>query len=320
MEDDLKNKNYIKKNNLDNFLHLQIPRRIWNLFLDKEMSPGAFKIYIEFFDRLKLSAYNNWVDQEKNVYIKYSYEEIMREILKNRSRGTVTSALTELKNLGLIIQEKGFSTSSKFYLTNILSINLQKTEKQSNEENIDIEENQKTEKRSTEDCKRSPQKTGFTVPNNNYYSHNNEIITTTTDKIKNTNSREFISIKEYLNSNKIDDFTKNNILKISEKNKLNLNRVQEVFEYMGKNDKGYGFVVQALKNNWKLKLNKKSENLVSEKIIKGIYNYALDYRQFNYNKNDILNIYDENTKKHKNNCYVKKYRKKLEEYYEEKQI
>ena len=82
MEDDFKNKNYIKKNNLENFLHLQIPRKIWNLFLDKEMSPGAFKIYIEFFDRLKLSAYNNWVDQEKNVYIKYSYEEIMREILK----------------------------------------------------------------------------------------------------------------------------------------------------------------------------------------------------------------------------------------------
>jgi len=308
MEDDFKNKNYIKKNNLENFLHLQIPRKIWNLFLDKEISPGAFKIYIEFFDRLKLSAYNNWVDQEKNVYIKYSYEEIMREILKNRSRGTVTSALTELKNLNLIIQEKGFSTSSKFYLTNILSINLQKTEKQSNEENIDIGKNQKTEKRSTEDCKISPQKTGFTVPNNNYYSHN-EIITTTTDKIKNINSREFISIKEYLNSNKIDDFTKNNILKISDKNKLTLNRVQEVFEYMLENNKGYGFLVQALKNNWKLKLNKKSENLVSEKIIKGIYNYALDYRQFNYNKNDILNIYDENTKK---------YRKQLEEYYEEK--
>ena len=88
---------------------------------------------------------------------------------------------------------------------------------------------------------------------------------------------------------------------------------------MLENNKGYGFLVQALKNNWKLKLNKKSE-IVSEKIIKGIYNYALDYRQFNYNKNDILNIYDENTKKYKNNFYVKKYRKKLEEYYEEKQI
>lgn len=50
---------YIKRDDLDNFMHLQIPRKVWNMYLNKEISPVAFKIYIEFFDRLKISAYNN---------------------------------------------------------------------------------------------------------------------------------------------------------------------------------------------------------------------------------------------------------------------
>lgn len=118
---------YIKKNHLDNFLHMQIPRKIWKMFLDKKITPASFKIYVEFFDRLKLSAYNNWIDSDGNVYIKYSYEELM-EILNLKSKGTIAEALNELRNLELIVQEKGFNTSSKFYLSNILE-NMQSSKK-----------------------------------------------------------------------------------------------------------------------------------------------------------------------------------------------
>lgn len=113
---------YIKKDNLINFNFVQVPRVIWDLYLKKKISSSAFKIYIEFFDRLKLSSYNNWIDKQGNVYIKYSYDELM-DILETKSKGTISKALEELKNLNLIIQEKGFNTSSKFYLTNILDKN-----------------------------------------------------------------------------------------------------------------------------------------------------------------------------------------------------
>lgn len=304
----LNEKNYIKKYNLNNFLHLQIPRKIWEIFLDKKISPGAFKIYVEFFDRLKLSAHNNWIDENNNVYIKYSYEEIMDQILKNKSRGTVTTALTELKNLGLIIQEKGFSTSSKFYLTNILNFNLQKTEKRSNGKNKVFSCDKKTGKQSTKDLKTSQQKTGLTVTNNNYSNHTNKIITTT----KRNSSSELNSIKEYLDLNKVDKFTENNILRICEEKHLNLKRVEEVFNYSINNKKGFGYVVKALKYNWKLNVIKKVKTVTTEKTIRSIYEYAMDYKQFNYSKKDILDIFDDNTRKYKDNDYVKKYRKKIE--------
>lgn len=113
------NMNFIKKNDLDNFTHLQIPRTIWELFLKKKIDQSTFKIYIELFDRLKISAFNNWIDDNGNVFIKYSYDEL-KEILRAKSDGTIANSLKQLKELNLVIQVKGFNTSSIFYLTNIL--------------------------------------------------------------------------------------------------------------------------------------------------------------------------------------------------------
>ncbi|MFK4784546.1 replication initiator protein A [Fusobacterium sp. MFO224] len=297
-------KKYIKKYNLNNFLHLQIPRKIWELYLDKKISTGAFKIYVEFFDRLKLSARSNWVDKDNNVYIKYSYNEIMINILKNNSKGTVAKALTELKNLNLIIQEKGVRISSRFYLTNILNLDLQKSEKETTE-------CKKFKKETVEVSKNGLQKSVFVDSNNNYYSHTNKEITTTKER-----SSELNSIKEYLNSKEIDDFTRNNILKICELKDLYLTRVEELFNYAKANQKGFGYIVKALRNDWKLNISK-AENEVTEKIIKSIYEYALDYKQFNYNRTGILDVYDRNTEKYKDNNFVKKYRKKIEKEMEE---
>lgn len=195
---------YIKKDNLINFDFVQIPRVVWNLFLKKEISSSAFKIYIEFFDRLKLSSYNNWIDKQGNVYIKYSYEELMK-ILETKSKGTVSKSLEELKNLNLIIQEKGFNTSSKFYLTNIL------------EKNFSISSPERGLAEVLKEGDSSPetggQKSSFVDANNNNYNHNNiNNITHTEDApifiqeiIKKYNELnlpkyEFIPIKDIMNS------------------------------------------------------------------------------------------------------------------------
>lgn len=195
---------YIKKDNLINFDFVQIPRVVWNLFLKKEISSSAFKIYIEFFDRLKLSSYNNWIDKQGNVYIKYSYEELMK-ILETKSKGTVSKSLEELKNLNLIIQEKGFNTSSKFYLTNIL------------EKNFSISSPKRGLTEVLKEGDSSPetggQKSSFVDANNNNYNHNNiNNITHTEDApifiqeiLKKYNELnlpkyEFIPIKDIMNS------------------------------------------------------------------------------------------------------------------------
>ena len=191
---------YIKKNHLDNFLHMQIPRKVWKMFLDKKITPASFKIYVEFFDRLKLSAYNNWIDNDGNVYIKYSYEELM-EILNLKSKGTIADALNELRNLELIVQEKGFNTSSKFYLSNILE---------------NIQSSKKTNPSSTE--KRTPvvhfselQKSEKIDANHNNINHN---------KFNNNNN----------NNNNVADVVVDEISLFLEKNNLNTQTIAEAIK------------------------------------------------------------------------------------------
>lgn len=190
MENRLKenNMNFIKKADLDNFTHLQIPRIIWDLFLKKKIDQSTFKIYIELFDRVKISAFNNWIDDDGNVFIKYSYNEL-KDILGAKSDGTIANSLKQLKELNLVIQVKGFNTSSIFYLTNILQkdvrTKIQEKLKEPNK-NYSSSKNCSTAKNcSTVLQKTEDQSSKKLEANHNNYNHNNY------NKIMNHEEHEF---------------------------------------------------------------------------------------------------------------------------------
>lgn len=169
---------YIRKNDLLNFQHLQIPKKIWDLFINKKISTSAFKVYVEFFERVKLSSSNNWIDNDGNVYIKYSYNELM-EILSTKSKGTIAGALEELKTLGLIIQEKRFNDTSRYYLTNILNLDFsileegKKEEEKKENPTKNDDETVSPVLRPTLVQETRPQKSSFIDANNINTNHNN---------------------------------------------------------------------------------------------------------------------------------------------------
>ena len=163
------NMNFIKKDDLDNFSHLQIPRLVWELFLKKKIDQSTFKIYIEFFDRIKMSASNNWFDDDGNVYIKYSYDEL-KDILELKSDGTIANSLKLLKELKLLIQVKGFNTSSIFYLTNILQKDVRTKIKEKLQEPNKI--NSSSKKRRTVLHKSEDQSSKKLEANHIYSNHN----------------------------------------------------------------------------------------------------------------------------------------------------
>ncbi len=280
---------YIKRDDLDNFMHLQIPRKVWNMYLNKEISPVAFKIYIEFFDRLKISAYNNWIDSNGSVYIKYSYEEMM-DILKVKSKGTISDALSELKKIDLILQEKGFNTSSKFYLNNILKKG---------------EIIQSSEKSNTEVRKIGLQSSEKLDANNNNYNNNNlDIITTTkTDNInkieetpdledeKSSSSsfeelekEKIRQIKLALQSHGISVATCKNIMDLVYSKHINLERIKAVLTVAIIKRWEDGAIYKALKENWIIE-NKKSDvlsvktNTFSEKKAKEVIEKNLENKE-----------------------------------------
>lgn len=287
---------YIKRDDLDNFMHLQIPRKVWNMYLNKEISPVAFKIYIEFFDRLKISAYNNWIDSNGSVYIKYSYEEMM-DILKVKSKGTISDALSELKKIDLILQEKGFNTSSKFYLNNIL----QKGEIIQSSEKSNYQDTQSSEKSNTEVRKIGLQSSEKLDANNNNYNNNNLEITTTnlesknkieeipekensSSPLENLEKDKIKQIKSTLQMHGISVATCKNIMDLVYSKHIDFERIKAVLTVAIIKRWEDGAIYKALKENWIIE-NKKSDilpvktNTFSEKKAKKVIEKNLENKE-----------------------------------------
>lgn len=97
----------------ENFTYLTIQKYVFNMFLSKELTENAFKIYCLLFDRAKVSAMNNYCDENGNIYVYYTYEQFKETMdIKNTA---IVSALKLLEEKALIKREKGFN-SSKIYL------------------------------------------------------------------------------------------------------------------------------------------------------------------------------------------------------------
>ena len=106
----------IKQIDLENISFYQLPKWLMEMFLRGEIGVGGFKTYILMYDRLRISSKNNWIDENDEVYIKYSYDELMKDI-NSHSKTTVSNNIKELERLGLIAKIKCFSSSNIYYLT-----------------------------------------------------------------------------------------------------------------------------------------------------------------------------------------------------------
>ncbi|MEG1189790.1 MAG: replication initiator protein A [Cetobacterium sp.] len=247
--------NAIKKEDLSGFFHVQIPRVVWEMFINKEITQSTFKVYVELFDRLKVSAYNGWIDKEGDVYLKFSYPELM-DMLKVKSKGTISTALDELEKLSLIIKKRGYSTSTKFYLTNVLQKSKKSDFCKKEEAEVQKKEPQKSKKSDSQKSKKLD-------PNNNNFNHNNLIIKTTTeldyiypidnpDKKNSSSSisKEIKELKKYLMDYVQDTPTCKNIMFLVENRELTLERIKTVVEYAKKQNKNNGYIYKALEENW----------------------------------------------------------------------
>ena len=104
----------ININDLNNINYYQVPKWLMELFLNGEITAGAFKTYVLMYDRLRISGKNKWVDSDGVVYIKYSYDEMQKEL--KISRQAVSNNLKDLEKLDLIRKVKNYNSSNKFYL------------------------------------------------------------------------------------------------------------------------------------------------------------------------------------------------------------
>ena len=86
-------------------LYYQIPKAVMELFIEKE-NFKALQLYIELYDRYKLSFDNGWYDENGDVYIIYTREEAMTRF--NVSNKTIASWFQDLNDMDLIEEDKQF--------------------------------------------------------------------------------------------------------------------------------------------------------------------------------------------------------------------
>lgn len=132
----------IKKEDLASINYYQVPKWLMELFIKKAISQGAFKTYVLMYDRVRLSAANGWIDKNGDVYIKYSYDEMQKELCC--SRQTISDNLKDLVNCELIDKKKCFGASTIFYL------NVSSLENLTSKENLDYQSSRKLDYSSLE--------------------------------------------------------------------------------------------------------------------------------------------------------------------------
>lgn len=227
--------------------YFQVPKSLFRLRRNGGISLTAFDIYVLMLDRYKISKKHKWVDKEKNVYIIYSYEDLMED-LNVKSKNGISEALKELEELNFLQRKKRYRNSTIFYLKNESTENRTLTKNESTENHTSMSTENHTfifEKNTQKDTENKEEIKGEITPNKNNNSKNN--------------------INNNKNNNVIDPALKNEIhlllkgrnIKANQITKIciDIQRIKEVIDYADKKELGNGFIIKALKENWKLGLD-----------------------------------------------------------------
>ena len=104
--------NYKRNVKIGEFDFLQFPRVVWN---DKNLSSMAKLLYMAFFDRMKVSYKNCWFDEDLNVYIYYTLEDICESLQIGEKKAQALKK--ELRDKGLITEvRQGLNRPNKIFV------------------------------------------------------------------------------------------------------------------------------------------------------------------------------------------------------------
>lgn len=108
---------YFYKEQAEMFAFYRIPMMLFTRDCFKELSCEAKLLYGILLSRMELSRKNGWLDQNGNVYIYFTIEEIM-DALKC-AHGKAGHLLKELVDIGLLEKKRqGLGQPDRLYLKN----------------------------------------------------------------------------------------------------------------------------------------------------------------------------------------------------------
>lgn len=237
--------------------YFQVPKSLFRLRRDGGISLTAFDIYLLMLDRYNLSCKEenkeSFTDKEGNIFICYSYEELMKE-LNTSKRDGISKGLKELEELGLIIKKRRFNKSTAFYISSLIVSSNQKGTIISSEKGT-YSSNQKGTYSSSLKVDANKNNYNKHNMNKNNYNKNNNSVPALKNEIRLLIQNRNIKVE--------------NILKYCN----DILRIKEVFEYANANEKHDAWIIACLRDNYDLKYSKtekeKDYSLTAEDVLRG---------------------------------------------------
>lgn len=150
---------YFYQQEADMYSFYRIPKKLFTDYRFRDLSTEAKVLYGLMLDRMSLSMKNQWMDEERKVYIYFSLDDVME--LLNCKKNKAIATMKELDSehgIGLIEKiRQGQGKPSIIYVKNFMSEPEQKLEKKTSVEKTGVSEVGKTNVlRLAEPTSRSP--------------------------------------------------------------------------------------------------------------------------------------------------------------------
>ncbi|WP_339071891.1 replication initiator protein A [Fusobacterium animalis] len=211
--------------------YFQVPKSLFRSWRAGEINSTTFAVYMLMLDRYKISYLkenrNKFTDESGEIFFYYSYNSLADDLNITR-RNEIAKAIQELEKIGLIKSKKVYGKATMYYITSNLN---------------------DTSTSNLNDTSTSNLNDTLIRINNNKNNINKNNINNSTE----CSSSFRNEIRLLIGMRKI---TVDRILKYCN----NIERIKEVISYANKTNKGDGYIISALKENYNLKELNSNEN------------------------------------------------------------
>ena len=211
--------------------YFQVPKSLFRSWRTGEINSTTFAVYMLMLDRYKISYLkenrNKFTDEGGEIFFYYSYNSLADDLNITR-RNEIAKAIQELEKIGLIKSKKVYGKATMYYITSNLN---------------------DTSTSNLNDTSTSNLNDTLIIINNN----KNNINKNNTNNSIECSSSFRNEIRLLIGMRKI---TVDRILKYCN----SIERIKEVISYANKTNKGDGYIISALKENYNLKELDSNEN------------------------------------------------------------
>ena len=268
--------------------YFQVPKSLFRSWRTGEINSTTFAVYMLMLDRYKISCLkenrNKFTDESREIFFYYSYNSLADDLNITR-RNEIAKAIQDLEKIGLIKSKKVYGKATMYYITSNLN--------DTSTSNLNDTSTSNLNDTSTSNLNDTLIRINNNKNNTNKNNTNNSMECSSSFR---NEIRLLIGIRK---------ITVDRILKYCN----NIERIEEVISYANKTNKGDGYIISALKENYNLNELDRSKETSDYKLdsnLKSADTCNAGEKDYNMSITEALKLSRNKEKSTSNKLYRKK--------------